>query len=78
MIRFFNLTGQIELDDELQFAWYDTIKSEFLSLDGAQTWDSWKEFQRELVMWMIAGKTPEAMQNEMLTRFRKLFPKTQT
>lgn len=74
MIRYIDLSDQI-VEGFREFAWYDTVKERFLDLDGTQTWNNWKEFQSELVMWMVAGKTPEAMQNEMLMRFRKLFPK---
>lgn len=79
MIRFINLTGQIHLDNDLEFAWYDTIKSEFVEISGCQTWDSWEEFKTDLVMYMVEGRTPEKMQDEMLARFLRLFPReTQT
>jgi hypothetical protein len=74
VIRYVDLGDQI-VEGFREFAWYDTVKEEFLNLDGTQTWNNWREFQAELVMWMVKGKTPEEMQNEMLLRFRKLFPK---
>lgn len=75
MIRFINLTGQICPDDDLEFAWYNTITDRFFEIEDCQTWHSWKEFQTELVMYMLRGKVPETEQNETLLRFRKLFPK---
>ena len=63
MIRFINLTGQIFIDDdELYFAWYDTVTDTFLTFSGIQTWDSWEDFVRD-----YNGKD--------LKRFHRLMPK---
>ena len=43
MIRFIDLTDKI-IEGEQMFAWYDTVRDNFLEFCGIQTWDSWEVF----------------------------------
>ena len=44
MIRFIDLTGQIYLDEEqVSFAFFDTVRDKFCEFNGCQRWDSLKE-----------------------------------
>lgn len=78
MIRFINLTGQIAPDDEFEFAWYDTITDEFMRYGGTVTWTSFKEFESDLLSDLRRTHTKENIQDEMLGRFRSLYPAKQT
>ena len=78
MIRFINLTGQIAVDDEFEFAWYDTITDEFMRYGGSVTWLSFKEFESDLLSDLRKARTKENIQDEMLGRFRALYPAKQT
>lgn len=67
MIRFIDLTNQIYPADPTHiFAWYDTVRSEFLGFMGFQVWDSWKEFSDDFALSGIEWAT--------LERFRGLYP----
>ena len=46
MKRFINLTNQI-IDGEKEFAFYCTVRDEFETFSGAQTWNSIKEFKQD-------------------------------
>ena len=46
MIRFINLTNQI-IKDEFNFAWYDTVRDEFIKVADSQVWDSWEDFKED-------------------------------
>lgn len=75
MIRFINLTGQMSLDDDdFQFAWYDTIVDRFLEYNGNQTWFYSKDFETDLLADLRRTHTKENIQDEMLGRFRALYP----
>lgn len=78
MIRFINLTGQIAVDDDFEFAWYDTITDRFMEYGESQTWDSFKEFESDLLSDLRRVHTKEDIQDEMLVRFRNLYPAKQT
>lgn len=78
MIRFINLTGQMAPDDDFQFAWYDTIIDRFLEYDGHQTWFHVKQFEADLLSDLRRTHTKEDIQDEMLGRFRALYPPKQT
>ncbi|KKK86887.1 hypothetical protein LCGC14_2758710, partial [marine sediment metagenome] len=52
MIRFINLTGQIFIDDEPNFAWYDTIIDVFMSFNHSQEWSTWEEFEEDLMIYL--------------------------
>ena len=47
MLRFIDLGEQVT-EDELEFAWFDTVTTTFLSIRGMQVWDSWKDFIDDL------------------------------
>lgn len=32
-----------------RFAWYDTIRDEFETIAGEQSWDTWDEFKVDLI-----------------------------
>ena len=66
MIRFVDLTGQIYLDDELCFAWWDTISDRFMEFDECVKFVTWKEF----VDAYLDSDCPYP-----LDRFTSLFPK---
>ena len=71
MIRFINLTGQILIDDdELHFAWFDTITDEFMQFSGSQAWHSWEDFKRDYID-SYGGETTFSL--EGLERFEKLY-----
>ncbi|RQO37964.1 hypothetical protein DBR39_13840 [Chryseobacterium sp. KBW03] len=45
MIRFIDLTGQIYLDEEeVSFAFYDTVRNRFCEFSDTQCWDNIEEF----------------------------------
>ena len=49
MIRFIDLGKQIAVDENdpewpRQFAFYDTISDSFISVNGGQVFDSWRDF----------------------------------
>lgn len=50
MIRFVDIGDQITLDGTKQFAWYDTVRDEWLQFGDNQAWDSWKEFEEDFRM----------------------------
>lgn len=68
MIRFIDLTGQI--DDEFQFAWWNTIVDKFLEFDQAQTWYSWEDFEAD-----FRHEERGYVHEDYLERLRALFPK---
>ncbi|KKM63787.1 hypothetical protein LCGC14_1507960 [marine sediment metagenome] len=77
MIRFINLTGQILIDDpEVNFAWFDTIISQFKTFNDSQEWHSWNDFVDDLTEYL---KRSHASQDEsviVLERFKRLYPPT--
>jgi len=77
MIRFINLTGQILIDDdELHFAWFDTITDEFMVFAGTQDWHSWEEFKQDLLtQYHIIEPTQEEIEKvqKMIDRFKRLY-----
>jgi len=79
MIRFINLTGQILIDDpEVNFAWFDTITDEFITFCGCQDWNTWKEFEQDLVL-HYSRKVLELDTKDiqkMISRFKRLYPPT--
>lgn len=46
MVRFIDLTDQIK-DDEIRFAFYDTIDNTFFSFNGSQTWTNHGDFEND-------------------------------
>lgn len=46
MIRFIDIGEQIL--EGTDFAWYDTIRCEFITVDGARVWGTWKGFAASL------------------------------
>jgi hypothetical protein len=76
VIRYVDLNDQI-VEGCFEFAWFDTVTDRFFDIDGEQTWESWKDFKHDLVMYMVRGRVPEQEQNETLARFFKLYPKRQ-
>ena len=73
MIRFINLFDQI-LEDEFQFAWFDTVCDKFIEIEGCYVWSSWSEFSEDFKEFGIKDKS----QNFTLDRFKRLFPKHTT
>lgn len=65
MIRFIDLTDQI-LDDTFLFAWYDTVRDEFVEIGNVFVWDSWSDFEFDY---------KHAYPKFTLDRFAGLFPK---
>lgn len=57
MIRFIDLGKQIGpggVEDKdwswpRQFCFFNTIYDNFVTLDGVQVWDSWKEFEKDYI-----------------------------
>ncbi len=66
MLRFIDLTGQIT--SGFEFAWYDTVRDKFLTVDGEQTWDCWEDFERD-------AKEDSNFPPLHMDRFKSLFPK---
>ncbi len=66
MIRYIEIGDQI-CDGENYFAWYNTVSSEFLNLDGMQVWGSWREFELDFEFEKMDG----------IERYRGLFPKSE-
>lgn len=63
MIRFIDLTGQIYLDEEeVSFAFYDTVRDKFCEFSDTQCWDSIEEFINDYT-------------GEDIERFLRLIPK---
>jgi len=84
MIRFINLTSQILIDDdELHFAWFDTVIDEFMTFNSSQEWHTWNEFVDDLTIYLkehrakgsppIDDKFHEKRNAEILERFRRLY-----
>lgn len=70
MIRICNLTGQITLEDnDLWFAFFDTIPDKFLEYNGSQVWSSWKDFEEDFIEY-YSGRFPSSRPIE---RFKSLF-----
>ena len=69
MIRFIDLTDQI-LDDTFMFAWYDTVRAEFVYIGGFCTWSSWDDFEDDYNNF--------GHHNFTLERFRSLFKTSST
>ncbi len=78
MIRFINLTGQIAPDDDFEFAWYNTVTDEFLRYSGSVTWSSFTDFEDDLMADIIVTVQPKKIADELLERFRALYPPKQT
>ena len=81
MIRFINLTGQILIDDdEPHFAWFDTVRNEFIEFNQAQEWHTWGEFSVDLLKDRKVLTHSYYDIQETLKRFGKLYrgnnPKT--
>ena len=78
MIRFINLTGQILIDEsdpnwlrsqpEPHFAWFDTVKNEFMIFNGKQEWNFWEAFEQDLRIYLSTHRSslhiPEVIQND--------------
>jgi hypothetical protein len=83
MIRFIDLGKQIAVDETdpewpRQFAFYDTVDDTFVSFDGTEVWDSWGEFESDLI-YMAETDMREfpyrtELKKETLKRFRGLCP----
>ena len=74
MIRFINLTGQILIDDlEVHFAWYDTITDEFMAFCGCQDWNTWEEFEQDLVLHYRRYYAGVGI-SKAVARFKRLYP----
>ena len=78
MIRFINLTGQIAPDDDLEFAWYNTITDEFMRYSGSVTWSNFEDFEGDLMVDIRIACQPKEKSDEILKRFRALYPAKQT
>ena len=77
MIRFINLTGQIFIDDpEVNFAWYDTVISQFMEFNSSQDWNTWKEFKEDLLQHCHDHSMSPDVAARCLLRFRNLYPPT--
>lgn len=68
MIRFVDLEDQI-IAGWFCFAWYDTVRDEFIEVGGSRTWDTWEEFETDYI-----DGPPDNLEFT-LKRFRSLFPK---
>ncbi len=87
MIRFINLTGQIFIDDpEVNFAWYDTVTSEFMEFNSSQDWNTWKEFEQDLTIYLKEKRSTlyvsednewyKQREDKVVSRFKQLYPPT--
>ncbi|KKM78785.1 hypothetical protein LCGC14_1356410 [marine sediment metagenome] len=87
MIRFINLTGQILIDDpEVYFAWFDTIVSQFMSFNDSQYWNTWKEFEQDLRIYLKEKRSTlyvsednewyKHREDKIIARFKRLYPPT--
>lgn len=77
MIRYIDLSEQLE-EEQPCFAWFNTISWTFEKYGGIQVWESFKEFESDLLSDLRRVHTKEDIQDEMLSRFRNLYPATQT
>ena len=73
MIRFINLTGQIFIDDEPHFAWFDTITDEFMEFNDSQDWHTWDEFVDDLTEYLKRAYVSKKVATEILERFQRLY-----
>jgi hypothetical protein len=76
VIRYIDLSEQLE--EEFCFAWFDTMTWRFQEYNNIHVWESFKEFESDLLAYLRSGRAPEKMQDEMLGRFRALYPAKQT
>ena len=72
MLRFIDLGDQIACDDgeTREFAFYDTIGSNFVELNTGPTWESWEEFEED---WRVTFSDAPCF-GWTLERFRGLCP----
>lgn len=76
MLRFINIGKQICNEDKLCFAWYDTVIGEFLSFNGSNTWNSWREFDVDCMISPYQHDKSGKYNKEFdITRFKKLYPR---
>ena len=69
MIRFIDIGEQI-LKDATDFAWYDTIRCEFITLGGTSVWETWDEFATDFTDF------PPDNSEFTYARFERLFKRT--
>lgn len=78
MIRYIDLSKQLE-EEQPCFAWFDTISWTFERYGGIQVWEDFREFESDLLSDLRKARVKEDIQDEMLGRFRALYPhETQT
>jgi len=77
VIRFIDLGDQI-LEGMREFAWWDTITDTFEEFNGNQTWDTWKEFEKDYLFHFPTTEQivkGDARELGKIERFKRLFPK---
>ena len=74
MIRFIDLTGQIFLDDDRYFAWFDTVTDTFVNVNGSQFWDNWAEFEHDFREDEKQVLIPNIGYSWSIERFSNLYP----
>jgi hypothetical protein len=76
VIRYIDLSK--ELEEAVAFAWLDTVDYSFKEYMETQVWLSFKNFESDLLYELRLTHTKENIQDEMLGRFRVLYPPKQT
>ena len=71
MIRFIEIGDQI-LEGATDFAWYDTVRDEFIMLHGICVWETWDDFVADLRDAYIHDP-PLVSPDFPESRFRELF-----
>ena len=74
MIRYIDLKDQ-RCEDYPEFAWFDTVRDEFIEFNGSQTWRCWDDFERDFKGTDGWSNLSGYSWSTELERFRGLFPK---
>ena len=75
MIRICNLSGQITLEnDDIWFAFFDTISDRFLVFDDTQVWAKWEEFETDYNFELNTYMTDPS--TRPIERFKSLYDDT--
>ena len=73
MIRFIDLGDQITCDGTREFAWYDTFTSKFFEANGTHVWQSWDEFEQDLICSFPENSKDSSNSQYWIGRFKRLF-----
>ena len=77
MMRFIDIRDGVYPGDKdcTQFSWWDTITDSFVEFNGEQMWDSWDEFEKDVRDEDLENYNYYCVTEEILARFKGLYPK---